>query len=48
MFIIESLNIITKRELSHVLMISILTNVFKKMREAHCLIDFEIEQNFIL
>ncbi len=29
-------------------MISVLTNVFEKMREAHCLIDFEIEWNFIL
>ncbi len=29
-------------------MISVLTNVFEKMREAHCLIDSEIERNFIL
>ncbi len=29
-------------------MISVLTNVSEKMREAHCLIDFEIERNFIL
>ncbi len=28
-------------------MISVLTNVFEKMREAHCFIDFEIERNFI-
>ncbi len=28
-------------------MISVLTNVSKEMREAHCLIDSEIEQNFI-
>jgi len=48
MFIIESLNIIMKRWLSHALMISLLTNVFKKMHEAHCLIDSEIEWNFIL
>ncbi len=48
MFIIKSLNITTKRWLSHALMISVLTNVSEKVREAHCLIDFEIEQNFIL
>ncbi len=47
MFIIESLNIIMKRWLSYALMISVLTNVFEKMREAHCFIDSEIEQNFI-
>ncbi len=29
-------------------MISVLTNVFEKVREAHCLINSEIEQNFIL
>ncbi len=29
-------------------MILILTNVFERMHEAHCLIDFEIEWNFIL
>ncbi len=29
-------------------MISVLTNVFEKVREAHCLIDSEIERNFIL
>ncbi len=48
MFIIESLNITTKRWLLHALMISVLTNVFERMREAHCLIDSEIERNFIL
>ncbi len=48
MFIVKSLNITMKRWLSHALMISILTNVSKKVHEAHCLIDFEIEQNFIL
>ncbi len=48
MFIIESLNITTKRWLLYALMISVLTNVFEKMREAHCLIDSEIEWNFIL
>ncbi len=48
MFIIESLNITTKRRLSHALMISVLTNVFEKVREAHCFINSEIEQNFIL
>ncbi len=48
MFIIESLNITTKRWLSHALMISILTNASEKVREAHCLINSEIEQNFIL
>ncbi len=37
-----------KRWLSHTLMISVLTNVFKKVCKAHCFIDFEIEQNFIL
>ncbi len=47
MFIIESLDITTKRRLSHALMISVLTNVSEKMREAHCLIDSEIERNFI-
>ncbi len=29
-------------------MISVLTNVSEKMREAHCLIDSEVERNFIL
>ncbi len=29
-------------------MISVLTNVSEKVREAHCLIDSEIERNFIL
>ena len=48
MFIIKSLNITTKRWLSHALMISVLTNVFERMHEAHCLIDSEIERNFIL
>ncbi len=48
MFIIESLNITTKRRLLHALMISILTNVSEKVREAHCLIDSEIKRNFIL
>ena len=48
MFIIKSLNITMKRRLSCALMISVITNVFEKMREAHCLIDFEIERNFIL
>ncbi len=48
MFIIKSLNITTKRRLSHALMILVLTNVSEKMREAHCLIDSEIERNFIL
>jgi len=48
MFIIESLDITMKKRLSHALMISVLTNVSEKMREAHCLIDFEIERNFIL
>ncbi len=48
MFIIESLNITMKRWLLHAMMISVLTNVFEKMHEAHCLINFEIEQNFIL
>ena len=48
MFIIESLNIITKRWLSHALMISVLTNVSERVREAHCFIDSEIKQNFIL
>jgi len=47
MLIIESLNITTKRRLSHVLMISVLTNVFEKVCKAHCLIDSEVEQNFI-
>ena len=47
MFIIESLNIIMKRRLSHALMISVLTNVSERMREAHCLIDSEIKRNFI-
>jgi len=47
-FIIKSLNITTKRWLSCALMISVLTNIFEKMREAHCLINFEIERNFIL
>ncbi len=48
MFIIKSLNIITKRWLSHALMISILTNVSERMHETHCFIDFKIEWNFIL
>jgi len=48
MFIIELLDITTKRQLSYALMISVLTNVIKKVREAHCLIDSEIERNFIL
>ncbi len=48
MFIIESLNITTKRRLSHALMILVLTNVSERMREAHYLIDSEIEWNFIL
>ena len=48
MFIIESLDITMKRRLSYALMISVLTNVFERVREAHCLIDFEIERNFIL
>ncbi len=48
MFIIESLNITMKRWLSHALMISVLTNVFERMHEAHCLIDSEVERNFIL
>ncbi len=48
MFIIKSLNITMKRWLSCALMISVLTNVSEKMREAHCLIDSEIERNFIL
>ncbi len=48
MFIIKSLDITTKRWLSHALMISVLTNVFERMHEAHCLIDFEVERNFIL
>ncbi len=43
MFIIKSLNIIMKRQLSHALMISVLTNVSEKVRETHCFIDFEIE-----
>ncbi len=47
MFIIESLNITTKRRLSRALMMSVLTNVSERMREAHCLIDSEIERNFI-
>ncbi len=47
MFIIESLNIIMKRRLSRALMISVLTNVSEKVRKAHCLIDSEIEWNFI-
>jgi len=34
--------------LSHALIISVLTNVSERMRETHCLIDSEIEQNFIL
>jgi len=29
-------------------MISVLTNVFEKMHEAHCLIDSKIKRNFIL
>ena len=37
-----------KRWLSCALMISILTNVSERMHEAHCLINFEIEWNFIL
>ncbi len=37
-----------KRWLLHALMISILTNVSERMHEVHCLIDFEIEWNFIL
>ncbi len=48
MFIIKSLNITTKRWLSHALMISVLTNVFERMHEAYCLIDFEVKRNFIL
>ncbi len=48
MFVVKSLNITMKRWLSHALMISVLTNVSEKVREAHCLIDSEIEQNFIL
>ena len=48
MFIIESLNITVKRWLSHALMISVLTNIFKKVREAYCLIDSKIKWNFIL
>ncbi len=48
MFIIKSLDITTKRWLSHALMIWVLTNVFERMHEAHCLIDFEVERNFIL
>ncbi len=48
MFIVESLDITTKRRLSRALMISVLTNVSEKVREAHCLIDSEIERNFIL
>ncbi len=48
MFIIKSLDITTKRWLSHALMILVLTNVFERMHEAHCLIDFEVERNFIL
>ncbi len=48
MFIVESLNITTKRWLSHALMISILINASEEMHEAHCFIDSEIEQNFIL
>jgi len=48
MFIIELLNIIMKRQLSHALMISVLTNVSERMRKAHYFIDSEIEQNFIL
>jgi len=43
MFIVKSLNITTKRRLLHALMISVLTNVSEKMREAYCLIDSEIE-----
>ncbi len=37
-----------KRWLSYALMISVLTNVSERVREAHCLIDSEVEQNFIL
>ena len=37
-----------KRWLSCALMISVLTNVSERMHEAHCLIDSEIERNFIL
>ncbi len=48
MFIIESLNITMKRRLSCALMISVLINVSEKMHKVHCLIDFEIERNFIL
>ncbi len=29
-------------------MISVLINVFERMREAHCFINFKIERNFIL
>ncbi len=36
-----------KRWLSRALMISVLTNVSERVREAHCFIDFEIERNFI-
>ncbi len=48
MFIIESLNITMKRWLSHALMILVLTNASERMHEVHCLIDSEIERNFIL
>ena len=48
MFIIKLLNITMKRWLSHALMISVLTNVSERMREAYCLINSEIERNFIL
>jgi len=48
MFIIKLLNITTKRWLSRALMISVLTNVSEKMHETHCLINSEIERNFIL
>jgi len=47
-FIIKSLNITMKRWLSHALMILILINAFEEMCKAHCIIDSEIERNFIL
>ena len=47
MFVVKTLNIITKKRLSRALMMLMFTNTFKKMYEIQYFINSEIKRNFM-